>query len=142
MKGVTSFADGLSIAAAALCCTLFGVAALATEHRLVMLNMQVTLDQVSPERGESAHTKVGQIDELRLVYDPATVDPRTHRVHLINFQHLMDGHYSPSKPDPIAMPMTDAWLDVGGERGGSGFDLLLHRRAGRGSRAGRRRYPA
>lgn len=78
-----------------------------------MLNMQVTLDQVSQERGESAHTKVGQIDQLRLVYDPAAVDPATHRVRLLNFQHLMDGHYSPAEPDPIAMPMTDAWLDVG-----------------------------
>jgi len=112
MMGVASFADRSCVAAAALLFVLSGASAAGAGHDLVMLNVLVTLDQVSPERGEAAHTTVGQIDRLRIAYDPAAVDPTTHRVPLVNFQHLVDGHYEPSKPDPVAMPMTDAWLDL------------------------------
>jgi len=112
MMGVASFADRSCVAAAALLFALLGPPATGAGHGLVMLNVLVTLDQVSPDRGEMAHTTVGQIDRLRIVYDPAAVDPTTHRVPLVNFQHLVDGHYEPPQPDPIAMPMTDAWLDL------------------------------
>jgi hypothetical protein len=112
MMGVISFADRSCVAATALLLVLLGSRATGAGHELIMLDVQVTLDQVSPERGAAAHTTVGQIDRLRIVYDPAAVDPSTHRVPLLNFQHLVDGRYEPSKPDPIAMPMTDAWLDL------------------------------
>jgi hypothetical protein len=92
---------------------LLGSPAPGAGQELVTLNVQVTLDQVSPERGEAAHTRVGQIDRLRIVYDRAAIDSKTQRVPLLNFQHLVDGRYEPSQPDPLAMPMTDAWLDLG-----------------------------
>ena len=110
--GVASFAGRSCVAAAALLMVLLGSRATGAGHQLIMLNVQVTLDQVSPERGEAAHTTVGQIDRLRIVYDPAAVDSTTHRVPLLNFQHLIGGRYEPAQPDPLAMPMTDAWLDL------------------------------
>jgi hypothetical protein len=110
--GVVSFADRSCVSAAALLMVLLGSPARGAGHELVMLNVQVTLDKVSPARGAAAHTTVGQIDHLRIVYDPAAVDSTTHRVPLLNFQHLVDGRYEPPQPDPVAMPMTDAWLDL------------------------------
>jgi hypothetical protein len=82
-------------------------------HHLVGLRMTVTLDQVNIEHAELSHRRVGQVDELRIVYDADSIDPSTHRVKLINFQHLVDGEYMPSEPDPVAMPVADAWLDLG-----------------------------
>jgi hypothetical protein len=113
MMGVASFAPRHCVAAAALFCVLSSTWAASAERRLVMLNMQVTLDQVSQERTDTAHTRVGQVDRLRIIYDPAAVDPSTHRVPLINFQHWVNDHYDPPQPDPVAMPMTEAWLDLG-----------------------------
>jgi hypothetical protein len=112
MMGVASFADRSCVAAAALLMVLLGSPAGGAGHELIMLNVQVTLDQVGPERADAAHTRVGQIDRLRILYDPAAVDSTTHRVPLLNFQHWVDGRYEPAQPDPIAMPMTDAWLDL------------------------------
>jgi hypothetical protein len=82
-------------------------------HHLVMLDMAVTLDQVAGDRPELKAMKVGHVDRLRIVYDADAVDPQTHRVALLNFQHYMHGRYAPERPDPIAMPMSDAWLDLG-----------------------------
>jgi hypothetical protein len=82
-------------------------------HRLVLLNVTVTLDQVDAAHGAAAHAAVGQVDRVRIVYDADAVDPVTHRVRLLNFQHGIDGHYLPPRPDPVMMPMTDAWLDLG-----------------------------
>jgi hypothetical protein len=113
MRGVAPFADQSCVAATAVLWALMGSQAVSAEHGLVMLDVKVTLDQVSQERSEAAHTKIGQVDRLRVVYDPTAIDPSTHRVALLNFQHLVDGHYEPSAPDPVAMPMTDAWLDLG-----------------------------
>jgi len=113
MVGVDFFAKRHCIAAAALTFALSGAAAPSAEHRSIMLNMEVTLDQVSRERAVAAHTRIGQVDRLRIVYDPAAVDPSTHRVPLLNFQHLVDGKYAPAEPDPVGMPMNDAWLDLG-----------------------------
>jgi hypothetical protein len=112
MMGVVSYVDRGWMATTAVLWALLASPATGADHQLVMLNVQVTLDRVSQERSEAAHTKVGQIDRLRIVYDPTAVDPATHRVPLINFQHLVDGHYEPAKPDPVAMPMPDAWLDL------------------------------
>ena len=96
---------------AALQCMTAG-AQLRPPH-IVMVSMTVTLDQVSPERSRAAGVKVGDVDRLRLVYDASAVDPRTHRVALLNFQHYTGSEYTPAKPDPKMMPLDDAWLDVG-----------------------------
>lgn len=74
----------------------------------VMLNMYVTLDQVAA--GEAS--RLGDVDRLRVVYDANAIDPITKRVPLINLQHFIGGAYTPSHPDPVMMPMTDAWLDL------------------------------
>lgn len=84
-----------------------------TTRHIVMVNMTVTLDVVSAQRNQAAGVKIGDVDRLRLVYDANAVDPRTHRVPLLNFQHFVGGQYTPAKPDPVMMPLTDAWLDVG-----------------------------
>jgi hypothetical protein len=78
----------------------------------VALQMTVTLDQVTPDLDKVGERTVGQVDQLRIVYDANEVDPKTKRVKLLNFQHLIDGRYAPPKPDPVMMPMSDAWLDL------------------------------
>jgi hypothetical protein len=82
-------------------------------RHLVMLNMAVTLDQVAGDRAQPKAMTVGHVDRLRIVYDADAVDPQTHRVALLNFQHYIHGRYKPERPDPLAMPMSDAWLDLG-----------------------------
>ena len=79
-----------------------------TSPTYVMHEVSVTLDQVEP----AGRSKVGDVDHLRIVYDRHAVDPRTRRVALLNFQHLIDGAYRPEHPDPVFMPMNDAWLDL------------------------------
>jgi hypothetical protein len=91
----------------------FSAGAETVARHIVTVNMTVTLDQVSPERSKAAGVKIGDIDRLRVVYDENAVDPRTHRVALLNFQHFTAGEYTPAKPDPAMMPLGDAWLDVG-----------------------------
>ncbi len=91
---------------------LGSVPANSNAQHLVGLRMTVTLDQVSTGHAELAHRRVGQIDQLRIVYDTDAIDPSTHRVKLVNFQHLIDGHYLPAEPDPMVMPVADAWLDL------------------------------
>lgn len=78
----------------------------------VALAMTVTLDQVTTDLDKAGERTVGQVDQLRIVYDANAVDPRTKHVKLLNFQHLIDGRYAPPKPDPVMMPLTDAWLDM------------------------------
>jgi hypothetical protein len=101
----------IAVSVAALLCLTGGTESKA--RHIVMVSMTVTLDQVSPERSKAAGVKIGDIDRLRLVYDANAVDPRTHRVALLNFQHFVGGQYTPLKPDPVMMPLDDAWLDVG-----------------------------
>jgi hypothetical protein len=81
---------------------------LASPPAITMLNMAVTLDEVAP--GQPG--KVGDVDRLRIVYDANAVDPKTHRVKLLNLQHFTGGHYSPPAPDSATMPMDDSWLDM------------------------------
>ncbi|HXA36922.1 MAG TPA: hypothetical protein VNW26_11350 [Steroidobacteraceae bacterium] len=78
----------------------------------VALAMTVTLDQVTTDLDKAGERTVGQVDQLRIVYDANAVDPKTKHVKLLNFQHLIDGRYAPPKPDPVMMPLTDAWLDM------------------------------
>ena len=101
----------ITVSLAALLCLTAGAESKA--RRIVMVSMTVTLDQVSPERSKAAGVKIGDVDRLHLVYDANAVDPRTHRVALLNFQHFDGGQYTPLKPDPKMMPLDDAWLDVG-----------------------------
>ncbi len=74
----------------------------------VMHDMDVTIDQVAP--GE--RTRVGDHDKIRVVYDDSAIDPKTRRVKLLNMQHFIGGRYQPAHPDPVFMPMGDAWLDL------------------------------
>jgi hypothetical protein len=85
----------------------------------VILNMYVTIDQVAP--GESSHP--GDVDRLRVVYDANAVDPITRHVPLTNLQHFIGGVFIPPHPDPVVMPMNDAWLDL------SAVPYRLHYRA-------------
>jgi hypothetical protein len=80
--------------------------------RRVALIMYVTLDQVAAASGD-AHGKVGDVDRIRLTYDATAVDPTTHRVKLVNFQHWQNGRWRPTHPDPVMMPVDDSWLDLG-----------------------------
>ena len=74
-----------------------------------MHRVEIRLDQVSAAAGAS---KVGDVDQVRIVYDRNAIDPKTHRVRLINFQHFIGGAYRPEHPDSVFMPMNDAWLDL------------------------------
>ena len=76
----------------------------------VMHNVEVLIDTVAA--GE--RSKVGDRDQLRIVYDASAVDQQTRRVPLLNFQHLIGGHYQPEHPDSTNMPLDDAWLDMSG----------------------------
>ncbi len=78
--------------------------------RLVALTMYVTLDRVAGPDAE--HGKVGDVDRIRLTYDPRDVDPATQHVPLVNFQHWQDGEWMPARPDPLMMPVGDSWLDL------------------------------
>jgi hypothetical protein len=81
-------------------------------HRIVALAMSVTIDTVGPPDGTSPERHVGEIDHLRLVFDERAIDPVTKRVPLLNLQHLTPAGFDPPRPDPVRMPMTDAWLDL------------------------------
>jgi len=76
----------------------------------VMHEVQIRLDQVSA--AAAGPSEVGGVDHVRIVYDRNTIDPKTHRVRLINFQHFIGGTYRPEHPDSVFMPMNDAWLDL------------------------------
>jgi hypothetical protein len=86
---------------------------------ITMLDMTVTLDQAAPDQPG----KVGDVDRLRIVFDANDVDPKTHRVKLLNLQHFTGGQYVPPAPDPAVMPTNDAWLDM------SSIPYRLHYRA-------------
>ena len=74
----------------------------------VMHDLDVAIDQVAA--GERAH--VGDHDRIRVVYDDSAIDPKTRRVKLLNMQHFVGANYQPAHPDPVFMPMNDAWLDL------------------------------
>jgi hypothetical protein len=84
-----------------------------------LLNLYVTLDQVA----EGERSKIGDVDRMRIIYDANAIDPATRHVRLINLQHFVGGAFNPPHPDPVMMPMTDAWLDL------SSTPYRLHYRA-------------
>lgn len=75
----------------------------------IVHDVDVALDTVVA--GEPS--KVGDHDKVRIAYDYSAIDPKTHRVKLLNLQHFIGGKYNPEHPDAVMMPMNDAWLDVG-----------------------------
>ena len=99
---------------AMLLLTLIGPPARAQHapHRFVALAMSVTLDTVGPPDGSSPARHVGEIDHLRLVFDADAISPVTKRVPILNLQHLTPAGFDPPRPDPVRMPVTDAWLDL------------------------------
>jgi|HubBroStandDraft_1064217.scaffolds.fasta_scaffold98396_1 hypothetical protein len=99
----------LSIAASSGCSGVAG--ANLAEPVYVMHEVEVRLDRVEA----SGASKVGDVDRIRIVYDRNAIDPKSHRVRLLNFQHLIHGAYTPQHPDPVFMPMNDAWLDLSKE---------------------------
>lgn len=105
-RNVAAYAAGLLLCALQL--TSSAAAGPPVMRHLVMLNMAVTLDQEAGDRAELKAMKVGHVDRLRIVYDADAVDPGTHRVALLNFQHYLHGRFTPERPDPLAMPMSDA----------------------------------
>jgi hypothetical protein len=82
---------------------------------ITALNMAVHIDQVSSDPARAAGMQVGDTDKVRIVYDANTVDPKTHRVALLNFQHFINGKYLPGSPNRVMMPVTDGWLDLGSQ---------------------------
>jgi hypothetical protein len=78
--------------------------------KFTMYNVEIHLDQVG--NGGSGTLKIGDIDKVRVIYDASLVDPRTHRAHLVNFQHYVRDSYLPAHVDSVAMPVRDAWIDL------------------------------
>jgi hypothetical protein len=76
--------------------------------RIVVLNIDLPLDQVAA--GQRA--KLNEHHSVRIFYDDATVDPKTHVVRVLQMQHLDGDQWKPKTLDPSAMPMIDAWLDL------------------------------
>ncbi len=77
--------------------------------KIVALDIDIAIDQVSPEE---AGMRVGQHHEARIYYDISQVDPKTHRVPVIHEQHTP--MLIPKHLDPLAEPMSNAWLDMSG----------------------------
>jgi hypothetical protein len=92
--------------AALACAALLGSAARA---EIVMLNAYTIYDYTIP--GDSY---VGALQFEHLVYDTDQIDPKTHRVPLLNMQHQIKGHYVPSHVRPEEH-MEGAWLDLSQE---------------------------
>jgi hypothetical protein len=89
----------------AACClpTTFAVA------HVVPLDIDLPLDQVAPGKP----FKVGDHHRARIFYDDAAVNPKTHVVRVLHMQHLLGrGSWEPKRLDALAMPMSDAWLDL------------------------------
>jgi hypothetical protein len=76
---------------------------------IVALNVAGIINYVGPTQ---EGFRVGGHEKLRIVYDEAEIDPKTHHVKLLNMQHFINGHYEPAHPDARFMPMNDAWIDL------------------------------
>jgi hypothetical protein len=87
----------------------FILPAVATHAAIIALDIDLTLDQIAPDRP----FKAGDHHRARIFYDDSAIDPRTHIVHVMHMQHWMGPRgWQPERLDAVAMPMTDAWLDV------------------------------
>lgn len=89
-----------------VCTALWASSAFA---HLVALDIDLPLDQVAPGKP----FKVGDHHHARIFYDDSKIDPVTHIVRVLHMQHLMGpGRWEPARLDAVAMPMSDAWLDL------------------------------
>ena len=82
----------LTIASALAFC---GLAANA-EAKIVYLDMDVELDQVSQE--DAKIYRVGGHDLDRIAYDDSAVDPITHKVKITYLAHFIFGRWMPTTP--------------------------------------------
>jgi hypothetical protein len=73
---------------------------LTAQAKIVVLNIDLPLDQG------------GDHNQARIFYDDATIDASRHVVRVLQMQWLEGGRWQPQTLDPVAMPMTDAWLHV------------------------------
>ncbi len=92
-----------ALATTALCLANAGAA----QAKIVALDIDIVLDQVSPEE---AGMKVGMHHKARIYYDDTAIDPATHRVRVLHQQHTP--MLIPKHLDPAAEPMSNAWLDL------------------------------
>ena len=95
--------------AAALGALLSSMLAVPAGATIVALDIDITLDQLSPEE---THFTIGQHHEARVFYDDTKIDPVSHRVAVLHEQHtpaLIPKHLNPGQ-----MPMSNAWLDLSG----------------------------
>ncbi len=76
---------------------------------VTMLDMTVAVDRADA----ASPVKAGATDRARIIYDANAVDPATHRARLLNFQHWIGGDWRPPRPDPVMMPVSDMWIDLG-----------------------------
>lgn len=89
----------------------FGLVLSAVDARgaIVALDIDLPLDQVAAGRP----FKPGDHHRARIFYDDSTIEPATHRVHVLHMQHWMGSvGWVPARLDATSMPMTDAWLDL------------------------------
>ena len=84
-------------------------AASATKGSIVALDIDIVLDQVSPEEPGMS---TGQHHEARIYYDRTEVDPSTQRVRVLHEQHTP--MLIPKHLNPLQEPMSNAWLDMSG----------------------------
>ena len=76
---------------------------------IVALDIDLPLDQIASGRP----FKAGDHHRARIFYDDSAIDPTTHRVPVLHMQHWMGAAgWVPARVDAVAMPMTDAWLDL------------------------------
>jgi len=90
----------------AVCVLCMGVTE-GAEAKVVALDIDIVLDQVSPEeKGMTA----GMHHNCRIFYDDSTIDAATHRVRVLHEQHTP--MLIPKHLDPLQEPMSNAWLDL------------------------------
>lgn len=79
------------------------------EAEIVALDIDLPLDRI----GVGQPFKIGDHHRARIFYDDTQVSPVTHRMRVLHMQHLVSNEWVPAHPDLEAMPMSDAWLDIG-----------------------------
>jgi hypothetical protein len=79
------------------------------EAGIVALDIDLPLDRI----GVGQPFKIGDHHRARIFYDDTQVSPVTHHVRVLHMQHLVSNEWVPAHPDLEAMPMSDAWLDIG-----------------------------
>ena len=93
----------------ALATLSFILPGVATRAAIIALDIDLPLDQVAPGRA----FKSGDHHRARVFYDDSAIDPGTHVVPVLHMQHWVgSAGWVPRRLDAVAMPMTDAWLDL------------------------------